>query len=372
MIIGLLAIFAVDLADAFWVARLGTLELAALGFCFPAVHVIFSISLGLSTAGTAVMAQRIGAGNTDGARKFARDSLIVSILLMAAVATIGLLTMDLIFSAIGATGTTLAQVKSFMTVFYPSALVLVIPMVANGMLRGAGDTRWHYRERLISWSRPTWQGLVESLRHIGQIGLPSATTNAITPLATGLVTAVVAGFGDAAVAGLTTAMRIEVCALLGVFALAVGSFPVMAQNYGAGNRERLLTARKFTLSTGVVISLVVAIPVYLWAAPLAGIFISGGLVQETATTFLKIVPWSWAGFALVFMISSIHMATGRPFLGASLTLVRLIVLLIPLTWLLSRYFGLPGVFMAFVLANLLSAVAGLSSFYLFKQRNHTQ
>ena len=235
MIIGLLAIFAVDLADAFWVARLGTLELAALGFCFPAVHVIFSISLGLSTAGTAVMAQRIGAGNTDGARKFARDNLIVSILLMAAVATIGLLTMDLIFSAIGATGTTLAQVKSFMTVFYPSALVLVIPMVANGMLRGAGDTRWpaiimvivavlnagldpllifgagpipalglkgaawatllarvvsvfialgilHYRERLISWSRPTWQGLVESLRHIGQIGLPSATTNAITPL----------------------------------------------------------------------------------------------------------------------------------------------------------------------------------------------
>ena len=263
MIIGLLAIFAVDLADAFWVARLGTLELAALGFCFPAVHVIFSISLGLSTAGTAVMAQRIGAGNTDGARNFARDTLIVSILLMAAVSTIGLLTMDLIFSAIGATGTTLAQVKSFMIVFYPSALVLVIPMVSNGMLRGAGDTRWpaiimvivavlnagldpllifgagpipalglkgaawatllarvvsvfialgilHYRERLISWSRPTWQGLVESLRHIGQIGLPSATTNAITPLATVLVTAVVAGFGDAAVAGLTTAMRIEV------------------------------------------------------------------------------------------------------------------------------------------------------------------
>ena len=295
MIIGLLAIFAVDLADAFWVARLGTLELAALGFCFPAVHVIFSISLGLSTAGAAVIAQRIGAGNTDGARNFARDSLIVSILLMAVVSTIGLLTMDLIFSALGATGTTLAQVKSFMSIFYPSALVLVIPMVANGMLRGAGDTRWpaiimvivailnagldpllifgagpvpalglkgaawatllarvvsvfialgilHYRERLISWSRPTWQGLVESLRHIGQIGLPSATTNAITPLATGLVTAVVAGFGDAAVAGLTTAMRIEVCALLGVFALAVGSFPVMAQNYGAGNSERLLTA----------------------------------------------------------------------------------------------------------------------------------
>ena len=123
MIIGLLAIFAVDLADAFWVARLGTLELAALGVCFPAVHVIFSISLGLSTAGTAVMAQRIGAGNTDGARNFARDSLIVSILLMAAVSTIGLLTMDLIFSAIGATGTTLAQVKSFMIVFYPLSLI---------------------------------------------------------------------------------------------------------------------------------------------------------------------------------------------------------------------------------------------------------
>jgi Na+-driven multidrug efflux pump len=110
MIIGLLAIFAVDLADAFWVARLSTLELATLGFCFPAVqwHVIFSISLGLSTAATAVMAQQIGAGSTDGARNFARDSLIVSVVLMAIVAAVGLLTMDLVFTAIGATGTTLA------------------------------------------------------------------------------------------------------------------------------------------------------------------------------------------------------------------------------------------------------------------------
>jgi Na+-driven multidrug efflux pump len=45
MIIGLLAIFAVDLADAFWVARLSTLELATLGFCFPAVQcTLFSVS----------------------------------------------------------------------------------------------------------------------------------------------------------------------------------------------------------------------------------------------------------------------------------------------------------------------------------------
>ena len=109
MIIGLLAICAVDLADAFWVARLGTVELAALGFCFPAVHVIFSISLGLSTAGTAVIAQRIGAGNTDGARNFARDSLLLSILLMAAVTPLGLLTMDLIFGALRAAGNTPGQ-----------------------------------------------------------------------------------------------------------------------------------------------------------------------------------------------------------------------------------------------------------------------
>ncbi|GIS87410.1 MAG: hypothetical protein CM1200mP18_01200 [Gammaproteobacteria bacterium] len=70
------------------------------------------------------------------------------------------------------------------------------------------------------------------------------------------------------------------------------------------------------------------------------------------------------------MISSIHTATGRPFLGASLTLVRLFILLIPLTWLLSIYFGLPGIFSGFVLANLLTAVVGLASFYLFKPRDH--
>ncbi|GIS87411.1 MAG: hypothetical protein CM1200mP18_01210 [Gammaproteobacteria bacterium] len=70
-----------------------------------------------------------------------------------------------------------------------------------------------------------------------------------------------------------------------VFALAVGSFPVMAQNYGAGHSERLVSREKFILSTGVVISLIVAIPVYLFAPHIAGIFISGGPVQETQPTF---------------------------------------------------------------------------------------
>ena len=417
MVVGLAAIFAVDLADAFWVARLGTLELAALGFCFPAIHVILSVSLGLSTAATAIMAQRIGAGVTNNARRFARDALAISVSIMALVATIGILTLEPVFHSIGARDETLEQVKQFMRVFYPSALALVIPMVANGMLRGAGDSRWpalimvivaimnaaldpllifgagpipamglqgaawatlisrivsifiavgilHYRERLISWSLPTWSSVVDSGRHIVRIGLPSATTNALTPLAIGLVTAVVAGFGDAAVAGLTTAMRIEVCALLGVFALAVGCFPVLAQNYGAGNFERLAEARRFALLTGCLIAIVVAIPITLAARPISGIFITGGMVHETAAGFLALVPWSWPGFALVFVTASMHTATGRPLLGASLTVARMFAFLIPLTWLLSQAFGLAGVFGAFVAANLLSALAGLASLKL--------
>ena len=102
MVVGLAAIFAVDLADAFWVARLGTLELAALGFCFPAIHIIFSISLGLSTAATAIMAQRIGAGDVKNARRFARDALVISVCIMALVSTIGILTLEPVFHSIGA------------------------------------------------------------------------------------------------------------------------------------------------------------------------------------------------------------------------------------------------------------------------------
>ena len=417
MVVGLAAIFAVDLADAFWVARLGTLELAALGFCFPAIHVIFSISLGLSTAATAIMAQRIGAGDVKNARRFARDALVISVCIMALVSTIGILTLEPVFHSIGARAETLEQVRLFMTVFYPSALALVIPMVSNGMLRGAGDSFWpamimvivavmnaaldpllifgagpvpalglqgaawatlisriisifvavgilHYRERLISWSPPTWSSVVDSGRHIVRIGLPSATTNAITPLAIGLVTAVVAGFGNSAVAGLTTALRIEVCALLGVFALAVGCFPVLAQNYGAGNFDRLGQARRFALLTGCLIAIAVAIPVSMAARPITGLFITDGIVHDTAAGFLAIVPWSWPGFALVFVMASIHTATGRPLLGASLTVARMFAFLIPLTWLLSQAFGLPGLFGAFVAANLLSALVGLASLKL--------
>jgi Na+-driven multidrug efflux pump len=118
------------------------------------------------------------------------------------------------------------------------------------------------------------------------------------------------------------------------------------------------------LLTGCLIAIAVAIPITLAARPIAGIFITGGIVHDTAAGFLTLVPWSWPGFALVFIMASTHTATGRPLLGASLTVARMFAFLIPLTWLLSQAFGLPGVFGAFVAANLLSALAGLASLKL--------
>ncbi len=141
MIIAIFAMIAFNLTDTYFVSRLGTTPLAAMSFTFPLVFIINTITLGIGSGGGAVIARAIGAGDTDRVRRLTTDLLTLSLLLVAVMVTIGLLTIKPVFTLLGATEETLPLIRQYIAIWYSGVIFVVIPMVGNAAIRATGDTK---------------------------------------------------------------------------------------------------------------------------------------------------------------------------------------------------------------------------------------
>ena len=292
MLGGLFAVIAFNLADTYFVAKLGTRELAAMSFTFPVTMVFIGVSFALGTGTTAVVSQAIGRGEQDAVRRIASDSIVLSFLVVLVCAGAGLATIDPLFRFLGATEDTLPLIAEYMTIWYMGIAFLVVPMVANSVIRSTGDTRvpalimmgatglnvildpllifgWfgfprmelegaalatviargctmaaslfilHFRDRILDFSPPRLGDVWNSWKLVGSIALPVSATNIMQPLGLGLVTRLVADYGPNAVAAWGAGSRISAFTLIPMYAVCSALVPFIGQNWGAGLFSRV-------------------------------------------------------------------------------------------------------------------------------------
>jgi len=141
MIFGILSIVLFNLADTFFVGKLGKEQLAALSFTFPVVLMIGSLAHGIGLGTAAAVSRAIGRQDYHRVRRLATDSLILGLLIIAVGIITGLLTIKPLFSLLGARGTVLDYISQYMRIWYIGMIFVVVPMIGNNTLRATGDTK---------------------------------------------------------------------------------------------------------------------------------------------------------------------------------------------------------------------------------------
>jgi len=409
MMIGIAAVLFFNLVDTFWVGQLGGLELAAMGFTFPVVMVVTNLTIGLSIGATATIAASLGEGQEGDTKRLATDALILALVLVTTLSTVGLLTIEPLFRALGAESDTLPLIREYMEPWYMGIGLLVIPMVGNGAIRATGDTKtpsvvmviigllnagldpllifgwgpfpalglrgaayatvgsfvgafvvagWVLvkREKLISFELPRPSEVLASWRRILRIGLPAAGTNLLTPLAAGAITRVVSSHGPEAVAAYGAGTRVEGLAMMGVFAMTAALTPFVGQNHGAGNIERIRQTLRFNAKLAAVWGAGAAALLAVLADPLARLLNGDPTIVHYTKLFLWIVPASYIPYGLALLVAAMYNAMEMPLKATLLAALRLVVLAVPLAWLGSHLFGVPGLFGGIVGANVIMGV----------------
>lgn len=418
MALGIISIILINVVDTFYVGQLGAKELAAISFTFPVTMIVISLAMGLSTGTSALVSRAIGTGDHAKGKRLTTDCLALAFILVLLVASIGYHTIDLIFTALGASIQQIDLIHDYMSVWFIGVGLVVIPMVGNSAIRATGDTKtpsrvmmvaaavniildpllifgigpfprleltgaalatlisysitflfslWVLivREKMLTFALPAIAEVWHSWKSLLKLALPASTTNMMAPVAIGILTHLAATYGDSAVAALGVGTRIESLAMIGVMALSSVLTPFIGQNWGAKKHQRvqqsLNFAIKFVLFWGICLCLILA----LSASMIARLFSDNPEVISLIEIFLRMVPISYAGMGLIIVTSATYNAFHQPKQSAILVLTRLFILMVPLALLGSQIWGVIGIFIGVMTANLL---AGTLAFIKLKRK----
>ena len=141
MILGIIAILAFNLVDTFFIGMLGTQALAAISFTFPVTFVVTSLTMGLGAGLCALLGHALGQGRHDEAARITTDCLFLAVILVTLLAVLGALTIEPLFTLLGASAELISLIHDYMLIWYLTVPMLVIPMVGNAAIRTTGDTK---------------------------------------------------------------------------------------------------------------------------------------------------------------------------------------------------------------------------------------
>lgn len=286
MSIGILGVLSVGLADAFFLARAGEDALTAIGFIYPVIVALTSLSIGLGAGTNTVVSQSIGGGDDNARQTLALHAMIVALALSSAVSAAVWIGAPWLFGLLGAKGSVLQDVLAYMPWWCLSFPTMVTGMALNAVFRASGNTTvpaavmlvqsainialdpllifgldaipafgiegagiatfiarlagfaivvaYGIRNGAITLAGAPFKGLAASARKIARVGGPASLSNAINPAGMAAVTAAVAMIGDAAVAGFGAATRVQSLLFVPMLALSAGIGPVVGQKLGRG------------------------------------------------------------------------------------------------------------------------------------------
>lgn len=412
MSLGILGVLMVGLVDAFFLARIGAAELTAIGFIFPVIATLISLSIGLSAGANALVSNSLGRGASDTeAGRLAFHAVLLAAALACAMTTVFYFAAPALFGLMGARGAVLDAVMDYIPYWCASFPFLVAGMVINAAFRaggrggvaasvmvfqsalnialdpllifGAGPIPAMeasgaglatllaraasftavalYARRsgiLRSGGRPL-AGFGRSARRILRVGVPASLSNAINPAGMAVVTGAVAVVGETAVAGFGAATRVQQLTFVPLLALSAGIGPVVGQAWGKGDTARAQRGVQLTHLACLAYGLAAALALTLAAGPIARAMTNGVAAEPYVASYLRIVGWSFFGYGVLVTANAAMNARDRALWSMGLSALRIGALYIPLAWAGVLVFGYAGVLWATVAANILAAWAAL-------------
>ena len=409
MLFGITTMMAQAFIDTWFLGQVGDRELAAYSFGFPILMIMTSVAIGLGAGTSSVVARAIGSDDHARARRLSTDSLILSLLIAVVCAVVGMLTIEPLFRALGAPADMMPMIRPFMLILYSAVPFIMLGMVGTASMRATGDTLLpgklmigaailnvvldpififglgpipalglngaaiagllsrgaffvvgtyylRYRLDLVTFGKPDPVELRQSWRDVLHVGLPAAGTNVIVPMGLALVTAMIADFGPKAVAGFGVASRIESLVLVPYYALSAIIGPFVGQNLSALREDRIQLSLRLCAIFCIASGLVIAAMLALASGFLPTLFSDSPAVIDVTKMFLWIAPIGYGTYGIVMYVNASFNGLGKPLPGVAVSVMRIIVLYIPLALAGKALFGVVGIFGAYALANLLSGV----------------
>jgi putative MATE family efflux protein len=374
------------LVDLYWVGRLGTDAVAAVGIAGNWTFIVLALTQMLGVGTTATVSHAVGRKDEPHARMMFNQSQILALAVGATFLVVGLLVRLPYTLAMSADATTARLAGEYLLWFMP-AMALQFSLVSMGAaLRGVGNFKptmvvstvtiiinmvlapflifgwvtghafgvagaavsslisivigvawmstWFIsRENYLRFDFEHVRPRIAAWKKMLAIGLPSGVEFLMMAVYLLIVYSIARPFGAAAQAGFGIGGRVIQAGFMPVVALGFSVAPVAGQNFGARKADRVRATFRDAALMATIVMVIFTIVSHIAPAAMIGLFSSDPAVIATGEEYLRIISWNYVASGLIFVCASMFQAMGNTIPSLITSFIRIVLVAIPSVFL---------------------------------------
>lgn len=401
-----------NIIDSIFVAQISENALSAVSMAFPLQSLMIAVGSGTGVGVNALLARSLGEKDYDKVNKVAENGVFLAVASYVLFLVIGLLSAEPFFRSQTDIEEIVIAGKEYLTVCCCMSFGLFTQLIFERMLQATGKTFYsmitqamgaiiniildpilifgllgfpkmgiagaalatvigqvlgallaiyfnHKKNHEIQIQLKGFRPDMDMIKQIYGIAVPAIVMQAIGSIMTYGVNRILISFTATATAVFGVYFKLQSFVFMPVFGLNNGVIPIMAYNYGAGNRERVTSALKHCLTYAVSIMVIGFLIFQIIPNHLLGLFSASDTMIAIGVPALRIISIGFIPAGISIAISSAFQALGKAVYSMCNSIIRQLVVLLPAAYMLSLLGDVNLIWWAFPAAEIVALIISL-------------
>ena len=405
--IGILVMSLNILIDTIFVGQwIGSNAIAAINVVLPVSFFISALGMSIGVGGASIISRALGENLRSKAERTFANQISLTLFLTVIVVVFGLYFVNDIIPLFGGKGSLFSLAKTYYLVVMYGVPVLAFCMMSNAAIRAEGKPKNamyamllpsvsnlvldYIFIRIFDWGmlgaawattlsygvcaayilyfflskksilQPKWEDFTLEftlVKEIASLGSVTLVRQAMVSLTVLLVNTLLFSFGgEATIAVYAIVSRMLMFATFPIFGITQGFLPIAGFNYGSKNWKRVRKVINISIGYASVLATLVLLFILFFADQIPTLFSKDKVVNAQTPAALKYVFAALPIVGIQLIGAAYFQAVGKALPALLLTLSRQGLIFIPLLYLLSSFYGVIGVWMAFPIADVISTI----------------
>ena len=397
-----------NIVDSMFVARLSETALTAVSLAFPLQNLLIAFGVGTGVGMASFLSRKLGERDEESATKVAGNGISIASITWAVFAVLGLTVVKPFLNLFSDDAELLGLSTGYSEIVMVFSLFMFLSMMNERILQGTGDSFSSMlsqmtgaitniildpififtlgfgvngaaiatvigqgvgcavsficvlRNRFIHIEPRHLKIEKRMVKAIYAVGAPTIITNSIGTVMTGAINAILIAFSTTAVSIFSVYFKLQSFVFMPIFGLSSGMVPIIAYNYGARKRKRVTeTIWKGTFIASVIMALG-TLAFNFFPRELLSLFSATEEMYRIGIPALKMISLCFVPAAISIGLGSSFQATGYGVGTMIVSICRQLMVLIPVAYILSKFLGINGVWLSFIVAEIIGLVVSIA------------
>ena len=397
-----------NIVDSMFVARLSETALTAVSLAFPLQNLLIAFGVGTGVGMASFLSRKLGERDEESATKVAGNGISIASITWAVFAVLGLTVVKPFLNLFSDDAELLGLSTGYSEIVMVFSLFMFLSMMNERILQGTGDSFSSMlsqmtgaitniildpififtlgfgvngaaaatvigqgvgcavsficvlRNRFIHIEPRHLKIEKRMVKAIYAVGAPTIITNSIGTVMTGAINAILISFSTTAVSIFSVYFKLQSFVFMPIFGLSSGMVPIIAYNYGARKRKRVTeTIWKGTFIASVIMVLG-TLAFNFFPRELLSLFSATEEMYRIGIPALKMISLCFVPAAVSIGLGSSFQATGYGVGTMIVSICRQLMVLIPVAYILSKFLGINGVWLSFIVAEIIGLVVSIA------------